>query len=81
MFWTFETISYYVALIGLELTKQIRVASNSQQSSCLSLLDAGNSAGMCHDVQQTYCNFNLFFSSGAKNQTQDLIHAKPIFHH
>lgn len=38
----FETQSPYVALVYWKLSMQTRLASKSQRSSCLSLLDSGN---------------------------------------
>lgn len=51
------------------------------KSSCFSLLGAGDSTSTCHHVQQTHCNFNLFFSSAAKGQTEDLIHTRKCSYH
>jgi hypothetical protein len=42
-----ETGSLYIALTVLELTKQARLALNSQRSNCFCLQSAGIK-GMCH---------------------------------
>lgn len=54
-----KTMFCYVALAGLELTMQARLASNLQHSSCLCLTTAGNIA-VCHHALL----FSVTFASG-----------------
>lgn len=49
-FFVFKTKSYYVALAGLELVRQTRLASHSQSSACLCLQSVGIK-GMHHHAQ------------------------------
>jgi len=50
----FEVRSLPIALSVLELTRQIRLASNSQRSSCLSLLRP-EVKGLCHHIWLGQC--------------------------